>query len=111
MLAKLRWLAEDMPQLPVIAAGSLLEFVIEKHTFSMPVGRISYMHMEPLSFEEFLVASDRQPLVDYLNAFEWGMKIPLAIHEELMRFLSNMSSSEGCQPQYRHGYPRSPCRR
>jgi predicted AAA+ superfamily ATPase len=85
MLAKLRWLAEDMPQLPVIAAGSLLEFIIEKHTFSMPVGRISYMHMEPLSFEEFLVASDRQPLVDYLNAFEWGMKIPLAIHEELMK--------------------------
>ena len=84
MLAKLRWFAEDMPQLPVIAAGSLLEFLLEKHSFSMPVGRINYMHMEPLSFEEFLVASDRQTLVDYLNAFEWGMKIPLALHEELM---------------------------
>ena len=84
MLAKLRWLAEDMPQLPVIAAGSLLEFVLDKHSFSMPVGRINYMHMEPLSFEEFLVASDRQTLIDYLNAFEWGMKIPLALHEELM---------------------------
>jgi predicted AAA+ superfamily ATPase len=85
MLAKLRWLAEDMPQLPVIAAGSLLEFLLEKHSFSMPVGRINYMHMEPLSFEEFLVASDRQTLIDYLNAFEWGMKIPLSLHEELMR--------------------------
>ncbi len=84
MLAKLRWFAEDLPELPVITAGSLLEFVLEKHSFSMPVGRISYMHMEPLTFEEFLIASNRTPSVDFLNAFEWGMKIPEALHNDLM---------------------------
>src|SRR3990167_9774014 len=36
ILAKLRWFAEGLPELPVIAAGSLLEFVLAKHTFSMP---------------------------------------------------------------------------
>lgn len=85
IFAKLRWLAEDMSELPVIAAGSLLEFVLENHSFSMPVGRINYMHMEPLSFEEFLMACDQSTLLDYLNVFEWGMKIPLALHEELLR--------------------------
>ncbi len=84
LLAKLRWFAEDLPELAVIAAGSLLEFVLEKHTFSMPVGRINYMHMEPLSFEEFLVAGDKEPLLNFLRAFEWGKEIPKAIHEQLM---------------------------
>ena len=42
-----------MPSLPVIAAGSLLDFVLNHHEFSMPVGRITYLHMGPLSFEEF----------------------------------------------------------
>jgi len=84
LLAKLRWFAEDLPELPVIAAGSLLEFVLERHTFSMPVGRIGYMHMEPLSFEEFLVASSQKGLLDYLEAFQWNTEIPEALHERLM---------------------------
>jgi predicted AAA+ superfamily ATPase len=85
LLAKLRWFAEDMPTLPTIAAGSLLEFVIKKHTFSMPVGRISYMYMEPLSFEEFLVAGSHEKLLNYLEAFEWGTLIPEPIHAKLMQ--------------------------
>ena len=47
LFSKLRWFAEDMPELPVIAAGSLLEFVLGKSQLSMPVGRISYMYLEP----------------------------------------------------------------
>src|SRR6185312_4732622 len=67
LFSKLRWFAEDLPQLPVVAAGSLLEFVLADHLFSMPVGRISYMHLEPLSFEEFLLAHEKKPLYDYLH--------------------------------------------
>ena len=83
LLAKLRWFAEDMPTLPVIAAGSLLEFVLESHTFSMPVGRINYMHLEPLSFEEFLHASNKK-LLEYIQSFSWSTIIPHALHEQLM---------------------------
>ena len=39
-IAALRYFREEMPQLPVMAAGSLLEFVLAKHDFSMPVGRV-----------------------------------------------------------------------
>ena len=84
LFSKLRWFAEDMSELPVIAAGSLLEFTLENHTFSMPVGRISYMHLEPLSFQEFLLAHNDEQLVAYLSAYQWGMEVPSAIHEQLM---------------------------
>ncbi len=84
ILAKLRWFAEDMPELPVIAAGSLLEFVLTEHTFSMPVGRINYMHLEPLSFEEFLLAYNKQHLIDYIKQYTLEHEIPYALHEQLM---------------------------
>lgn len=54
VLATLRWLHEETPKLAVIAAGSLLDFALADHEFSMPVGRITYLHLEPMSFTEFL---------------------------------------------------------
>ena len=42
--ASLRYFFGDMPQRPVVAAGSLMEFMLSDHTFSMPVGRISLRH-------------------------------------------------------------------
>ena len=84
ILAKLRWFAEKTPELPVIAAGSLLEFVLAKHTFSMPVGRIDYLHLEPLSFEEFLLAQDQQTAFDYLQKIDFSHHIPQALHEQLL---------------------------
>lgn len=87
LLAKLRWFAEDMPQLPVVAAGSLLDFVLEEHSFSMPVGRVSYAHVEPFSFEEFLLAIKKDGLVNFLEQYTMNQVIPDIIHEELMRYL------------------------
>jgi uncharacterized protein len=84
LLSKLRWFAEDMSFLPVIAAGSLLDFVLDDHEFSMPVGRITYLHMEPLSFEEFLAINKRVKLLEYINHFSLSDIMPLAIHEKLL---------------------------
>jgi len=38
----LRYFFEERPDIPVVAAGSLLEFTLSREHFSMPVGRISY---------------------------------------------------------------------
>lgn len=86
ILAKLRWFYEESPQLPVVSAGSLLEFVFEDHTFSIPVGRISYLHLEPLSFEEFLLARDQGLLYEYLQNFQFkdNSEIPKALHEQCL---------------------------
>ncbi len=67
VLAKLRWFAEELPQLPVIAAGSLLDCSLAEHRFSMPVGRISYLHLEPMGFIEFCLACGEEPLARWLD--------------------------------------------
>ena len=87
LLEKLRWFAEDMPQLPVVAAGSLLDLTLAKHKFSMPVGRISYLYLEPLSFEEFLDAINEHELRKYLQNYDWNLTIPQGIHSKLMKII------------------------
>ncbi len=84
LIAKLRWFAEELKSLPVIAAGSLLEFSLGEFSFSMPVGRIQFQYIEPLSFEEFLIAKDRKLLLEYLQSFEWNSSIPQPLHQQLM---------------------------
>ena len=54
----LRYFFEEMPELPVVSAGSLLEFALAKHGFSMPVGRVQYMFMGPVTLREFVAAQD-----------------------------------------------------
>lgn len=68
-IAALRYLAEDHPDLPVIAAGSLLEFALSDHSFSMPVGRVEYACLGPLRFGEFLDARNEERLRSYLCGF------------------------------------------
>lgn len=87
LFSKLRWFAEDMPQLAIIAAGSLLEFVLADYAFSVPVGRVSYAYLEPMSFEEFLLASDKERLYDYLIQYDLSHEIPAIVHEQLITLL------------------------
>lgn len=87
LFEKFRWFAEDLPVMPVIAAGSLLDFALAKHEFSMPVGRISYLYLEPLSFEEFLDGVGQNELRTYLENYNWQIVIPSIIHAQLMKLI------------------------
>lgn len=82
-LQALRYFYEETPQLPVVAAGSLLEFVLSKHNFSMPVGRIEYLHLGPMTFEEFLLEKDKK-LLDYIYNFDLTTPIPQTVHKRLL---------------------------
>ena len=64
----LRYFKEQMPALHVIAAGSLLEFALNGSEFSMPVGRVEYLFLKPLSFTEFLTATGHDLLRERLAA-------------------------------------------
>ena len=55
-VALLRYFYEEMPELYVIGAGSLLEVMMERHKISFPVGRVEYLYLFPMTFEEFLEA-------------------------------------------------------
>jgi len=83
----LRYFHEDWPELPVISAGSLLEFALSDHTFSMPVGRIQYLHMGPMTFSEFLLAMDEKRLENFINNYEPGQEISEIVHQRLLHLL------------------------
>lgn len=88
LLASLRWFREEMPKLPVVAAGSLLDFALRQHDFSMPVGRIMYCHVEPLSFFEFLEGSGNEKLRAALEeAGRTGVLSP-RLHERSLELFS-----------------------
>ncbi len=65
----LRYFYEVFPDLHVIAAGSLLETLIDTH-ISFPVGRVEYLVMKPLSFKEFLNAVSETASLDILIPVE-----------------------------------------
>ena len=78
-LAALRYFYEEMPELCVVSAGSLLEFVLESHKFSMPVGRIQYLHLEPMTFSEYLLGIGDEYLHQRAGAWllpAWGLVLP-----------------------------------
>ena len=82
LIAKLRYFYEERPDLPIIATGSLVEFVLEKHNFSMPVGRIQFFYLGPLSFFEFLTATENDGLRRHIE--ESFPRYPLeGIHNKL----------------------------
>ena len=87
VLVSLRYFYEELPELHVIAAGSLLEFTLKEPAFSMPVGRIEYMHLGPMQLEEFLLAAGKDKLVTFMNEFSLGDTIPQPIHRQLMDLL------------------------
>jgi len=69
-IAKLRYFYEDKPEIPIIAAGSLLEFTLKSHNFSMPVGRIQYLYLGPMTFFEYLEAIGKVNLLENIkNSF------------------------------------------
>lgn len=64
-LMSLRYFYEDIPELRIIAAGSLLDFVLKE--ISYPVGRVEHMDMHPMTFQEFLIAIGQIKLAEILD--------------------------------------------
>lgn len=83
IFAKLRYFFEKKPELHIIAAGSLLDFLLADHQFSMPVGRIEYMFMGPLDFAEFLLGTGEDHLYHFVKEFQLNDPVPQSIHNKL----------------------------
>lgn len=95
VLSRLRYFFEEMPSLHVIAAGSLLDFALADSEFRAPVGRVSYLHLEPLSFHEFLDAMDLALLTDVVRQWQPGTTIATAVHEKLLQQLRKYTITGG----------------
>lgn len=76
----LRYFYEQMPEIYVIAAGSLLETLIDRH-ISFPVGRVEYMAVHPCSFREFLTAKGDDAV---RNLIMQNPEMSISLHLKLM---------------------------
>lgn len=79
----LRYFKEELPALHVIAAGSLIDFSLQQ--IGMPVGRVQFMYLYPLSFSEFLTVNGRDDLRQYVLA----QRIDPVIHRQILGYLKN----------------------
>ncbi|MFW5828542.1 MAG: ATP-binding protein, partial [Alkalispirochaeta sp.] len=84
-IAALRYFYEERPDLAVIVAGSLMEFVLADHSFSMPVGRVEYFRMGPVTFREYLNAIDPD-LRRYVAEYRIGASLPESAHRKLVEY-------------------------
>ena len=83
-ILSLRYFYEEMHELHVIGAGSLLEFAIEQ--IGLPVGRVQTMNVFPVSFAEFLVAKGQslllEAILERIDLSQLSLKIAIALLAE-----------------------------
>ncbi len=79
-LVALRYFYEEMPELHIVAAGSLIEFALEEISF--PVGRVQFMDIFPMNFSEFLIATNKELLADKL--LDDPASVSTSVHNKLI---------------------------
>ena len=71
-LASLKYFYENAPQYHIVCAGSLLGIALHEGT-SFPVGKVDFLKLYPLSFREFLMATDKERFAELLDKQDFQM--------------------------------------
>lgn len=71
-LASLKYFYENAPQYHIVCAGSLLGIALHQGT-SFPVGKVDFLKLYPLSFKEFLIATDKERFAELLDKQDFDM--------------------------------------
>ena len=82
-LTSLKYFCEEMPELAIVCAGSLLGVTQSNEPF--PVGKISFLHLYPMSFEEFLLAVNDEKSITVIHSIGRLETIPEVMHDHLMK--------------------------
>ena len=94
-LTALKYFAEQAPQYPIIATGSLFGISVHREDpYSFPVGKVDIAHMFPLDFEEFLWALGRRPLAEGIKA-SVSRRSPFVAHDEAMKLVRQYMMTGG----------------
>ena len=83
-LNTLKYFCEDAPEYYVVSAGSLLGLMLAK---GFPVGKVDFMRLTPMTFEEFLKANGDNNLVEYMKSIDSIEPIPDVFSGPLMEKL------------------------
>lgn len=87
VITALRYFYENMPALHVVAAGSLLDFAIQQE--GVPVGRVEFLYMCPVSFIEYLVAIGSGMIVQEIINHKPEQEMSAVVHDVLLENLGH----------------------
>lgn len=84
-LTSLKYFCEDLPELALCSAGSLLGLHLNDASF--PVGKVDMLHLHPMTFNEFLLGIGDKQAFDYLESMTNETAITKTIHQHLWQRL------------------------
>lgn len=84
-LTSLKYFCEELPELALVCAGSLLGVVHSESAF--PVGKVSFLNLYPMSLEEFLEALGEERSLQIISELTSSDSIPFVVHKHLMEMV------------------------
>lgn len=75
-ITSLKYFCENMRELHLICAGSLLGVAIKKQQLSFPVGKVNRLELHPMDFREFVIAKGRDDLIRVFENWPADREIP-----------------------------------
>ena len=75
-ITALKYFCEDMRELHVACAGSLLGVALKHENIAFPVGKVNRLQMHPMSFKEFVEANGQQRFIELFSAWDTEREIP-----------------------------------
>ena len=80
-ITALKYFCENMKELHLVCAGSLLGVALKEKNIAFPVGKVNRLQLYPMSFKEFVIANGREDLIELFGA--WPVDRPiLPLYEE-----------------------------
>ena len=75
-ITSLKYFCENMRELHIVCAGSLLGVALKRNQVSFPVGKVNRLQLYPMSFKEFVIANGREDLVETFSEWPVDREIP-----------------------------------
>ncbi|MBQ7343404.1 MAG: ATP-binding protein [Clostridia bacterium] len=86
-ITSLKYFCEDAPEYHVVALGSLLGVSVNRGNSSFPVGKVEFMTLYPLDFEEYLLARGEEELVKMIyESFSSNSALESVFHERALDY-------------------------
>ncbi len=86
-ITSLKYFCENMPELHIICAGSLLGVTIKQENISFPVGKVDRLQMYPMSFSEFVQADSNESIYNGVQKYTLDRELPLLYTSQLEKQL------------------------
>ncbi|QOS39400.1 DUF4143 domain-containing protein [Treponema rectale] len=86
-LTSLKYFAEEANDYHIIALGSLLGLCVNRENTSFPVGKVEFMDLYPMDFEEFLMANEEYSLIKMIReCYQSNRPLETIFHERALHY-------------------------